>query len=96
MRQARSNGEKRSPRKVGNPAVVAAAVAVAGVVAMMVVDHGPWSRPHTETAEIADHMTTGEAARAAGATVTATAPKSEVEPVAPGPKRAQTVNPITP
>jgi hypothetical protein len=75
---------------------VAAAGAVAGVLAMMVVDHGPWSRPHTETAEVADHMTTGEAARAAGATVTATAPRSEVEPVAPGPKRAQTVNPITP
>jgi hypothetical protein len=96
MTQDHSTGEKRSRRKLGSPVVVAAAVAVAGVLAMIVVDHGPWSRPHTETAEVADHMNTGEAARAAGATVTATAPKSEVEPVAPGPKRAQTVNPVTP
>ena len=96
MRQDHSNDEKHSPRKVGSPVMVAAAVAVAGVLAMVVVDHGPWSRPQTETAEVANHRSTGEAARAAGATVTPTAPKLEVEPVAPGPKRAQTVNPGTP
>jgi hypothetical protein len=96
MTQDHSTSEKRSQRKVGSPVVVAAVVAVAGVLGMIVVDHGPWSRPHTETADVADHMSTGGAARAAGATVTPTAPRSEVEPVAPGPKRAQTVNPVTP
>jgi hypothetical protein len=96
MTQDHSNNEKRSHRKMGIPVVVAAVVAVAGMLAMVVVDHGPWSRPHTETAEVASHRSTGEAARAAGATVTPTAPKSEVEPVAPGPKRASTVNPGTP
>jgi hypothetical protein len=96
MTQDHSTAEKRSQRRVGSPVVVAAAVAVVGMLAMVVVDHGPWSRPHTETAEVANHRSTGEAARAAGATVTPTASKSEVEPVAPGPKRAQTVNPGTP
>ena len=91
-----SNDEKHSPRKLGSPVVVAAAVAIVGVLAMLVVDHGPWSRPHVQTAEVADHKRTGEAARAAGATVTPTAPKSEVEPLVPGPKRAQPVNPGTP
>jgi hypothetical protein len=96
MTQDHSNDERRSHRKVGGPVVVAAVVAVAGVLGMVVVDHGPWGRPHTETAEVANHRSTGEAARAVGATVTPTAPKSEVEPAAPGPKRAQTVNPVTP
>ena len=59
MTQDHSTGEKRSRRKLGSPVVVAAAVAVAGVLAMIVVDHGPWSRPHTETAEVADHRNTG-------------------------------------
>jgi hypothetical protein len=96
MTQDHSNDEKHSPRRVGSPVMVAAAVAVAGVLAIVVVDHGPWSRPHTETAEVANHRSTGEAARAAGATVTPTASKSEVEPGTPGPRRAQTVNPGTP
>ena len=96
MTQDHSTSEKRSQRKVGSPVVVAVVVAVAGVLGMIVVDHGPWSRPHTETAEVANHRSTGEAARAAGATVTPTAPKSEVEPTAPGPKRVPTVNPGTP
>jgi hypothetical protein len=96
MKRELSTGEKPSLRKVRGPVVVAAAIAVTGVLAMAVVDHGPWSRPQTEAADIAIHTTTGESARAAGATVTPTARKSEVEPVAPGPKRAQTVNPVTP
>jgi len=96
MTQDHSNNEKRSHRKMRGPVVVAAVVAVAGTLAMVVVDHGPWSRPHTETAEVASHRSTGEAARAAGATVTPTAPKLEVEPAAPGPNRAPTVNPVTP
>jgi H+/gluconate symporter-like permease len=90
------NGEKHSEnsqRRVRSPVVVAAIVAVVGLVAMLVVDHGPWSRPHMQTAEVAGHKNTAEAARAVGATVTPTAPTSELDPVAPGPKRAQPVNP---
>jgi hypothetical protein len=72
--------------------MAALAVAVFGVLAMVLVDHGPWSRPHVQGAEV-DYTTTGAAARAAGATVTPTAPKPDLEPVAPGPKPAQPANP---
>jgi hypothetical protein len=68
------------------------AVAVFGALAMLVVDHGPWSRPNVQTAEVANHKTTGAAARAAGATVMPTPPKPELEPIAPGPKPAQPAN----
>ena len=81
-----------SKRTMRGPVTVAAAVAVFGVMAMLVVDHGPWSRPHVQGAEV-DYTTTGAAARAVGATITPTAPKPELEPVAPGPKPAQPANP---
>jgi hypothetical protein len=52
-----------SKRTIRTPVVVAAAVAFFGVMAMLVVDHGPWSRPHVQSAEV-DYTTTGAAARA--------------------------------
>jgi hypothetical protein len=76
-------------RRIGSPVVIALAVAVLGVLAMLIVDHGAWSRPHIKTAEMVNYTTTGAAAQAAGATVMPTAPKSQLEPVAPGPKPAQ-------
>ena len=83
-------------RTLGRPVVVAMAVAGFGVLAMLIVDHGPWSRPKVQTSEVANYKTTGEAARAAGAAVTPTAPKPVLEPSAPGPKPAQPANPATP
>jgi hypothetical protein len=88
--------KKHSKRKVDNPVLVTAAVAIFGVLAMLIVDHGPWNHPKVETAEVANYKTTGAAARAAGAMVTPTAPKPELEPDAPGPKPAQPANPATP
>jgi hypothetical protein len=88
-----SNVERHSRRI---PVVVALAVAIISVVALLVIDHGPWSRPRIQTADVAVHRTTGESARAAGATVTPTAPKLQLEPAAPGPKPAQPANPLTP
>jgi hypothetical protein len=78
------------------PAVIASAVALFGLLAMLIVDHGPWNRPQVQTADIATYRTTGDAARAVGAKVTPTAPKAELEPVAPGPKPAQPANLATP
>jgi hypothetical protein len=75
------------------PALIALAIAIFGVLAMLIVDHGPWSRPRVETAEVADHMTTGQAARSAGAAVQRTAPRPALEPQVPGPKPAQPANP---
>ena len=85
-----SDDVKRSSVK---PVWVALAVAVLGLAAMLLVDHGPWTRPHPQSAEVAYFHTTGEAARAAGADVVPTAPKSELEPDPLGPKRAAPPNP---
>ncbi len=54
------------------------------------------SHPKIQTAEVANYKTTGAAARAAGATVTPTAPKPALDPTAPGPKPVQPANPATP
>lgn len=85
--------ESRSKWSWRSPVAVPMAVAVFGVLAMLIVDHGPWSRPQVQTAEVATHKTTGEAARAVGATLTPT--KAAIEPASPGPK-AQPENPVMP
>lgn len=79
-----------------HPGVIALIVAGLTIAAMLFVDHGPWSRAKTQPAHIAMYATTGEAARAAGAKVIPTEPKSRIEPERPGPKTSPTVNPVTP
>jgi hypothetical protein len=79
--------------KGAQPVYFALAIAITGIVAMLLVDHGPWTRPHPQNAQVAQHMTTGEAARSAGAVVVPTAPKSTLEPEPIGPKRAEPPNP---
>jgi hypothetical protein len=79
-----------------HPGVIALIVAGVTIAAMLIVDHGPWSRAKTQPAHVAIYTTTGEAARAAGAKVIPTEPKSPVEPERPGPKTSPTVNPATP
>jgi hypothetical protein len=96
MNKNRSNDKNHSMRRMGRPVAIATAVAVFGVLAMLVVDHGPWSRPQVQSADVVNYTTTSAAARAAGASVTPTAPKPELEPAAPGPKPAQPANPATP
>jgi hypothetical protein len=81
--------EDHSKERMGSPVLFALAVAVFGVLAMLVVDHGPWSNPRLQTAEMIDYPTTSTAAKAAGATVTPTAPNIQLEPAAPGPKPVQ-------
>lgn len=75
--------------------VAAIAVAIFGILGMLVVDHGPWNKPHVKTAVVANSTTTGEAARDAGATVMPTEPK-RLEPEAPGPKPVNPANPAPP
>jgi len=79
-----------------HPGVIALIVAGVTIAAMLIVDHGPWNRPKTQSAHVAMYATTGEAARAAGAAVLPTTPRSPVEPARPGPKTSPTVNPVTP
>ena len=87
---------KHRNRHGGAPLLVAAAVAILGVLGMLMVDHGPWSTPKVQPAASANYSTTGEAARAAGAKVMPTEPKAPIEPAPPGPKPAQPANPIPP
>ena len=96
MKENNPNIEPHPKRTGVRPALVVLAVAIFSVLAMLLVDHGPWSGPAIQTADIAIYRTTGEAARAAGATVTPTAPKPPLEPLAPGPKPAEPANPLTP
>jgi len=77
------------------PVWIALVIAILGVLAMLIVDHGPWSRARVQTAELANHQTTGEAARSAGASVEPTAPRPALEPKAPGPKPVQPADPDT-
>jgi hypothetical protein len=91
-----THAEDYPKRTLGHPVVIAIVVAVVSVLAMLIVDHGPWSRPHVRPAEVANYRTTGEAARSVGAKVTPTAPKSRLEPVAPGPQPVEPANPDTP
>jgi hypothetical protein len=87
--------ESHSKQRGVGPVWIALAIAIFGVLAMLIVDHGPWSRAQVQTAELADHRTTGEAARSAGAAVEQTAPRPALEPEAPGPKPVQPANPDT-
>lgn len=86
----------RPDRHGGTPLVVAAVVAAFSILGMLIVDHGPWNKPKVQTAVVANHTTTGEAARAVGARVTQTDPESPLEPAPPGPKPAQPANPTRP
>lgn len=85
--------ENHPPRHGGMPPRVAIAVAVLGVLGMLIVDHGSWNKPKVQTAEMAHYSTTGEAARAAGAAVTPTEPKPQIEPDPAGPKPVHPANP---
>jgi len=85
--------EDQSTRRGGAPLKVAIAVAVLGVLGMLIVDHGPWNKPKVQPAFMASYSSTGEAARAAGAKVMPTESKLQVEPEPPVPKPVHPVNP---
>jgi hypothetical protein len=69
------------------PLLITIAVAAFGVCSMLVVDHGLWNV--WPLPKMARYATTEDAAKAVGATVTPTAYKPALEPVAPGPKPVQ-------
>jgi len=83
----------RLSRLGGAPLKVAMAVAVLGVLGMLIVDHGPWNKPKVQPAFTASYSSTGEAARAAGAKVMPTEPNLQVEPEPLVPKPVHPVNP---
>lgn len=90
---AKEMTDDRLRRAGGTPLKVAIAVAILGVLGMLVVDHGPWNKPKVQHPMVANYSTTGEAARAAGARVIPTEPRLEVEPNPPMPKPVHPINP---
>lgn len=90
------SSENQVMRSGGTPLVVAIAVAVIGMLSILIVGYGPWNKPRVQPAVIAHHSTTGEAARAAGAKVMPTEPRLQVEPDPSGPKPVHPVSPAAP
>ena len=78
------------------PVAIAVVVAFVGLVALLVVNHGPWNKPVVKPPTTVPQGNTAAAAREVGATVTPTDPKSALEPVAPGPKPVNPAIPATP
>ncbi len=71
------------------PPLFAASISVISFAALLVVDHGPWSKPKVQPAQLVQYGTTSAAAKAVGATVTPTPPKAPIEPTSSGPKPVQ-------
>jgi hypothetical protein len=61
-------------------AITVTTVAALGLLALLFVNHGPWSKPKVQT------ETTAASAAAVGATVSPTEQKRELEPAVHGPK----------
>jgi hypothetical protein len=73
--------------------LISLAVALAcGIVLVMQV-RDRWNSPEVKTAAEAQHTTTGQAARAAGARISQSEPKPAVEPDPGAPKPAQPAQP---
>jgi hypothetical protein len=93
FQMARHLAEDRLNRPGGAPLKVAIVVAVFGVLSMLIIDYGPWSKPKVQPAFMVSYSSTDEAARAAGAQVMPTEQKLQVEPEPPVPKPVHPVNP---
>jgi hypothetical protein len=71
------------------PVIIATAVAALGLGGLLLVNHGPWNKPKLKNETMIQYGSTAASAAAAGAAVTPTAPRPELEPVVPGPKPVQ-------
>ena len=74
-------------------AAIAAAIALVCVVVLTMQIRDRWHSPEIKSADQAEHSTTGQAARMAGARLQPTDPRLSVEPRPDGPKPAQPANP---
>jgi hypothetical protein len=95
MHEQISNAKEGTTQGRRVPIMASIGVAIFGILAMLLVDHGPWNKPHLKTAMV-NYGNTDAAAKAVGASVTPTTPKRPLEPEAPGPKRAQPVDEVAP
>jgi hypothetical protein len=74
-------------------AVISLAIALVCAAALITQVRYRWNSPEIKTAAEAQHTTTGQAARQAGARISQSEPKPPVEPTPAGPKPAQPANP---
>ena len=70
------------------PVIIVTVIAVMGLTGLLLVNHGPWNKPKVRS-ETIQYGTPAGAAAAAGAAVTPTEKKPELEPTVPGPKPVQ-------
>ena len=68
------------------PVIIATVVAVMGLAGLLLLNHGPWTKPKVQNETVIQQGTTAGSAAAAGAAVTPTEQKPEIEPAVPGPK----------
>jgi hypothetical protein len=68
------------------PLIIATAITVIGLLALLLVDHGPWNKPKVQNETMIQYSTTAASAAAVGAAIAPTEKKPELEPIAPGPK----------
>jgi hypothetical protein len=66
------------------PLIIATAIAVIGLVTLLLVNHGPWTKPKVQNETMIQYGTTAGSAAAVDAAVTPTEQKPELEPVVPG------------
>ena len=74
-------------------AAISGAIALVCIVVLTLQIRDRWHSPEIKSTMLAQHTTTGQAARQAGATMSPTDPKLMVEPDPAGPKQAQPANP---
>lgn len=74
-------------------ALTSLAIALVCAIVLFTQVRDRWNSPEVKTAAEAQHTTTGQAARQAGARISQTEPKPAVEPDPAGPKPAQPAHP---
>jgi hypothetical protein len=74
-------------------ALISLAIALACIVVLTLQVRDRWNSPEVKTATEAQHTTTGQAARQAGARISQSEPTPPVEPDPAGPKPAQPAHP---
>jgi len=74
-------------------ALMSLAIALVCGIVLVTQVRDRWNSPEVKTAAEAQHTTTGQAARAAGARISQSDPKPAVEPDPAGPKPAQPAHP---
>jgi hypothetical protein len=74
-------------------ALISLAIALVCIVVLTLQVRDRWNSPEVKSAAEAQHTTTGQAARQAGARISQSEPKPAVEPDPAGPKPAQPAHP---